>query len=359
MDDTDPALDLIRTSIPDGKPIWTENIAFWMHDPRAAVRLYAHLGRMQPDRSIWEGLSIIFLPNGEVLVNRSLGVSVAAAENREYRYRPVVPNQTWTYEFDGVMQRVQPERARARPVVDEPVEAASYALVFEAVQPVLNMHRSDLQSERMHLEQGGRVRGSFVIEGRRIAVDAHGYRDHSVSQRTFTTLDSETWANCVFPSGQVFSLLEVTRGDKRILEGQVYRDGRMQHARPVAVPDLTDTAGTPGAFAITLEVTRSSSASRPKRCSRSPSRSTCCDRPACARDRYGGEGRHGRGAVPDTLSLERRGRVRVAGTDAAPRRAVARRASAARRRVDSERRRGTTSRSALVCPLLAGWRGTR
>ena len=254
MGDTDPALDLIRTSIPDGKPIWTENIAFWMHDPHAAVRLYAHLGRMQPDRSIWEGLSIIFLPNGEVLVNRSLGVSVAAAENREYRYRPVVPNQTWTFEFDGVMQRVQPERARARPVVDEPVEAASYALVFEAVQPVLNMHRSDLQSERMHLEQGGRVRGSFVVGGRRIAVDAHGYRDHSVSQRTFTTLDSETWANCVFPSGQVFSLLEVTRGDKRILEGQVYRDGQMQHARPVAVPDLTDTAGSPGAFAITLEV---------------------------------------------------------------------------------------------------------
>ena len=25
MDDIDPALDLIRTSIPDGKPIWTEN----------------------------------------------------------------------------------------------------------------------------------------------------------------------------------------------------------------------------------------------------------------------------------------------------------------------------------------------
>jgi hypothetical protein len=254
MPDTDPALDLIRTVIPDDKPIWTENIAFWMHDPIAQLRLYAHLGRMQPDRSIWEGLSIIFLPRGEVLVNRSLGVSVAAAENREYRYRPVVPNQTWTFEFDGVVQRVQPQRGRERPVVDEPVEAASYALVFEAVQPVFNMHRSDLQSERMHLEQGGSVRGSFSVAGRRIAVDGHGYRDHSVSQRTFTTLDSETWANCVFPSGKVFSLLEVSRGDKRILEGQVYRDGRMQHARPVAVPDLTDTAGAPGAFTITLEV---------------------------------------------------------------------------------------------------------
>jgi hypothetical protein len=254
MIDTDPGLDLIRSAIPDGKPTWTENIAFWMHDPHAGIRLYAHLGRMQPDRSIWEGLSILFLPSGNVLVNRSLGVKVGAAENREYRYRPVVPNQTWTFEFDGVAQRVSPERARERPVVDESVEAASYDLVFEAVQPVFNMHRSDLQAERMHLEQGGRVRGCCVVEGRRIAIDCHGYRDHSVSQRTFTTLDSETWANCVFPSGKVFSLLEVSRGDKRILEGQVYRAGRMQHARPVAVPDLIDTAGAPGAFTITLEV---------------------------------------------------------------------------------------------------------
>ena len=31
--DTDPSLDLIRTQIPEGKPDWTENIAFWMHDP--------------------------------------------------------------------------------------------------------------------------------------------------------------------------------------------------------------------------------------------------------------------------------------------------------------------------------------
>jgi hypothetical protein len=34
---------------------------------------------MQPNRSIWEGMSLIFLPNGELLVNLSLGVSLAEA----------------------------------------------------------------------------------------------------------------------------------------------------------------------------------------------------------------------------------------------------------------------------------------
>jgi hypothetical protein len=252
----DPALDLIRRQIPDGKPNWTENIAFWMHDERAAVRLYAHLGRMQPDRSIWEGLSLVFLPNGELLVNRSLGVNVAAARNGEYDYGPIVPNKLWRFEFRGVAQRAAAQQLAQRPVGDDPHEVLSYDLVFEAVQPVFNMHASGPASERMHLEQGGAVKGSFVIAGERVEIDCTGYRDHSVSERTFTTLDSETWANCVFSSGKVFSLLEVSRGDRQILEGQVYRGGRMQMAKPVLVPKLADATGSPHEFTIELEVGR-------------------------------------------------------------------------------------------------------
>jgi hypothetical protein len=40
--DTDPTLDLIRTripGIPEGKPDWTENIAFSMQDPATGISL--------------------------------------------------------------------------------------------------------------------------------------------------------------------------------------------------------------------------------------------------------------------------------------------------------------------------------
>jgi hypothetical protein len=87
--------------------------------------------------------------------------------------------------------------------------------------------------------------GSFNVAGRRVAVNCTGYRDHSVSRRTFTTLDSETWAHCAFPSGRVFSILEVSRAERQVLHGQVYRDGRMLHATPQRVPDLEDSSGRP------------------------------------------------------------------------------------------------------------------
>lgn len=249
----DPAIDLIRDAIPDGKPDWTENIAWSMCDVKAGVSIFGHLGRMQPDRRIWEGLSVIYLPGGVTLMNRSLGVSLDAARNAEYHYQPLSPGRIWRYSFAGVAQRVRPEELRKRPMVDEAFEQASYELMFEAVQPVFNMHNSDRSSERMHLEHGGRMRGVVTALGKRFEIDCMAYRDHSVSRRTFTTLDSETWANCVFPSGRVFSILEVRRGDKLLQEGQIFRDGVMKIARPLSIPDLHDLAANPGRGQISIE----------------------------------------------------------------------------------------------------------
>ena len=189
-----------------------------------------------------------------MLVNRSIGVSLGEAKNSEYHYKPIVPLKMWQYKFDGVAQRVQPQNLRTRPVADEPFEAASYELIFEAVQPVYNMHNAEPGSPRMHLEHGGTVKGTFTINGKKVEVNCRGYRDHSCSQRTFTTLDSETWANCTFPSGKVFSLLEVSRAEKQILEGQVYQNGEMQRAKPLVVPVLSDTSGAPQSFNILLEL---------------------------------------------------------------------------------------------------------
>ena len=250
---TNPTLDLIRTEIPPDKPDWTENLCWTMHDPATGICLYGHMGRMQPDRSIWEGLSLVYLPDGAVLVNRSLGVSASGARNQEYECTPILANKMWQYRFEGVMLRADPQVLRQRPAADEPQEAVSYHLIYHAVQPVFNLHSAEAESDRMHLEQGARVQGYFVIGGLRIEVDCTGYRDHSVSRRTFRTLDSESWAHCTFPSGKTFGLLQVSRQEVKILKGQVFEAGRMRVASADTYPDLVDTAGNPDAGVIRLQ----------------------------------------------------------------------------------------------------------
>jgi hypothetical protein len=251
--ETDPAIDLIRTSIPEGKPDWTENIAWTMHDPKCNVSIFGHLGRLQPDRRIWEGFSLLYLPDGSAYANRSLGVSLSEARNGHYHYQPLIPGKLWRYAFNGVAQRVKPEALHRRAVADEAFEETGYDLLFEAIEPVFNMHKSDLASERMHLEHAGRIRGVVKAGGRAFEIDCTAYRDHSMSQRTFTTLDTETWAHAAFPSGRIFSLLEVMRGDRRILEGHIREDGTMHLAHPLAIPTLADLAGNPDSGVIRLE----------------------------------------------------------------------------------------------------------
>lgn len=257
MSTTDPRLDLIRTEIPEGKPDWTENIAWMMHDPTTGISMFAHLGRMQPDRTLWEGLTLLYLPSGDVLVNRNLGVCLGEAKTPEYHYRPIVPMKIWHFQFDGMMQRVNPGELRTRPVADEPFEYVIYDLVFEGVQPVYNMHDSTLASEaerKMHLEQGGTVKGAVVIGGQRHHIDCTMVRDHSVSERTYKTLDLESWANCTFPSGKIFTILEVKRQEIQIMQGQVFRDGKFEKVSAQSVADLHNTAGEPYTGTIKLQV---------------------------------------------------------------------------------------------------------
>ena len=251
--ETDPALDLIRTSIPEGKPDWTENIAWTMHDPKSGVSIFGHLGRLQPNRRIWEGLSLLYLPDGSAYANRSVGVSLSEARNGAYHYQPLIPGKLWRLTFDGVAQRVEPTDLYKRAIGDEAGEEVSYDLLFDAIEPIFNMHKSQPGSDRMHLEHAGRMRGVVKTREAAFNIDCTGYRDHSMSQRTFTTLDSETWAHAAFPSGRVFSLLEVTRGDRRILEGHIRRHGAMQLAHPLDIPTLADLTGNPASGVITLE----------------------------------------------------------------------------------------------------------
>jgi hypothetical protein len=216
-----------------------------MADQKTGVSIYAHLGRMQPDRRIWEGLSLIYLPDGTRLVNRTLGVNIGAAHNGPYDFRPITPAKLWRFDFEGVAQRVDPKVLLQRAVGDDPFEAASYELTFAALQPVFNMHQSTLASDLMHLDQGGRFLGTVRAGGQILHIDCAGYRDHSVSRRTFLTLDSETWANCVFPSGRIFSVMQVSRKERQVLSGQVFVDGKMSVAKPLTVPALTSAAGAP------------------------------------------------------------------------------------------------------------------
>jgi hypothetical protein len=240
---------------PGNVEAWSENLLVWGHDHHNQISLWTHMGRMTYDPTIWEGVAYIYLPNGELLVHRSMGNSIdAAVVNAEYRYTPVIPGQTWLYHFDGLAQRVAPDVLARGMIHNEPYERASFNLVFDGVHPVFDFGGDDMEDQgwaTMHLEQGGTLRGEVIFEGKRHYINCTGYRDHSVGPRTNSVLLSETWAHCVFPSGRCYSGLQITEeGHKPLLAGYIYEDSKILPIKPTVVPELRDTMGNPRKFDV-------------------------------------------------------------------------------------------------------------
>jgi hypothetical protein len=241
---------------PDGIKNWSENLLVWGHDPKSQLCLWTHMGRMPYDPEIWEGVTYIYLPDGDLLVNRSMGVSrTRAAVAHEYLYTPVRPGQTWHYHFNGLVQRAKPAELAQRLVVNEPYERLSYELIFEGVHPVFDFADGSMAEQSwatLHLEQGGTLRGIVIIGGKEYEIDCTGYRDHSAGPRNYNVLLSETWAHCVFPSGRCFSGIEIIEeGHKNQLRaGYIYEDGKISPLKTTVLPELFDTKGNPRNFRV-------------------------------------------------------------------------------------------------------------
>jgi len=89
---------------------------------------------MQPNRAIWEGLSLIYLPNGQLF-----GEPLARGERRGgaecgIRLPTLVPLKLWRYCFEGVAQKGGPAGSANTTSRDEPFEAVSYDLIWESLQ---------------------------------------------------------------------------------------------------------------------------------------------------------------------------------------------------------------------------------
>jgi hypothetical protein len=107
--------------------------------------------------------------------------------------------------------RVSSAESLAAPVGDGDVEHVAVELLFEGIHPLWSaggvMHAQSWGTG--HVEQAGRITGHVVVNGRRRAIDGHGFRDHSYGPRDYAKMIGDTWVNGVFPDGTALIALAV------------------------------------------------------------------------------------------------------------------------------------------------------
>ena len=92
----DDDLHEVRTDV----PLWSESALIVCHDPATGISVYGHLVLLENE--VWESIFSVYLPNGEILTDRSY-----SRHDREHRrtgqmvVKPVEPLERWTL-LDGM-----------------------------------------------------------------------------------------------------------------------------------------------------------------------------------------------------------------------------------------------------------------
>jgi hypothetical protein len=222
-------------------PLWTENMCFVAYDPGSEIGLWSHLGRAPFDLTLWRELTMIYLPSGDRLVNKSYGRTETERGPGAacLSYECVEPWNLWRSRRDGPVGRMTEEQLDRSMATDRAQERAGFDLEWRPLSPIWDWGEVEDEHRwgKTHYEQLARVTGQFVIGGEEFAFDGAGLRDHTSGARDFTVFSGHIWAWANFPSGRGFILLQVIVDGNDLTRAVLLEDGKLtsvpMHNRPI------------------------------------------------------------------------------------------------------------------------------
>lgn len=258
MIETRPEADRLQSADP-ATPEWSESLILMGYDPASEHAFYWHFSRMIDDSDTWEGIVVIYRPDGEVIIDRSLGKhgnNEDAASSGPCSFMVEEPLKRWRARFVGEASRSTTRDAALGLVEEDHSVRLRAEMVFDGSFPTFSaggaMDNQDWGDG--HLEQGGRITGTIEIDDETISLDCQAFRDHTWGRRNYEALDRHAWCFGFFPSGRVFLVLEAWHDpDEYAGFGFVVDGETMLPAKPVRTPPLDDPEGSPRKFTVDLE----------------------------------------------------------------------------------------------------------
>ncbi len=248
-------------------PLARESVYLNAQDPRSGLVLVASVGQRPGGRG--ESLIALATPEGQVLfgldfpgLNRARLDGAGAGGGLEVAGQEVLFGP---FRFRATTRLSPHERASFPPgilplVLSPRSVELSLDLTLEATTPLVDFCRG-LPAETLaalrplgahHLEESGRWRGEVRIDGRRIAFDGTGSRDHSWGQRSWDAADHWRLFTVRFGDDLAVHALAVSVRGRLVEGGFVWRGGRAE--RITRVQYVTD-GGASGLRSFELRVT--------------------------------------------------------------------------------------------------------
>ncbi|TAM65687.1 hypothetical protein [Mycobacterium sp.] len=240
----EPEREFPAQSYPDNIPLWTENYCFVAYDPSSQVGLWTHLGRAPFDSTLWRELSIVYLPDGERLVNKGYGrgQTPRGPGGATMAFQCVEPFRQWRMSRDGGSIRTTVGQLYHGMVTDQRHERVGFDVTLDCFGGVWDWGEVEDAHKwgKLHYEQLVGVKGTISIGGQSIPFDGQGLRDHTSGARDFTTFASHIWSWANFPSGRGFILLHLVVNGQYLTRAVVQENGTLTAVDLRNSPVLTD-----------------------------------------------------------------------------------------------------------------------
>jgi hypothetical protein len=103
-------------------------------------------------------------------------------------------------------------------------------LIWEAIGPVHELKTGDSgqqKTAKFHIEQPGRMKGTILIDGRRIEIDCFSMRDTSFGPRDYESLASGGYFWGIAANSSFHAIAMGEGEEQRVIGGYIYKDGEL------------------------------------------------------------------------------------------------------------------------------------
>jgi hypothetical protein len=248
-------------------PAYSETCWYVLWDTSQEVGLMLHCGRTRDAIDLWYAKTVVYLPGGELLVDRTFGRQVdrLGPSAGGFRVRCEEPHQRWSFEFDSAGEITTSEVAGQRVVGAGAYLPAQISLTFNGLGPVLDvgaaLHGRPVEDAgtvwmASHHEQALLASGSIVVGDRHFDItDAVAFRDHSWGPRNIERFNSDVFFYVTFPqSKRVVTGLQIWDAEDAMCMSMftIWEDGRLEILDEGVLPRATDIQGNPRELEFSL-----------------------------------------------------------------------------------------------------------
>lgn len=231
---------------PDPDPLWNETRFFSCWSPDSEVGIFLHAGRLRGHIDLWWSQIVVWLPDGDVAVDRPWGrvSDPRGVTTGNFRWLSVEAGQRMECHYDGVCERTTAEKlATAARGASAPSLPIRWSFEGRAHTPLWDLH-GDVDAGpdwagAGHTEQSFSIEGTIEIGGEVLSLTGHAVDDHSNGIRDLSNFGGDDWYNVAMPKGALHWMEIYDRDDNvQLATGTAYRGGEFERLTGGPFPRL-------------------------------------------------------------------------------------------------------------------------